>query len=62
LIDYDNLANIDDLKMAFLNEESMFMNKIPGFGIRSDTASLLSFILVSNTPKYAIFQNAAPRI
>lgn len=36
MIDYPNLASIADLHMDFLNEDGMFMNRIIGFGIRSE--------------------------
>lgn len=35
-INYSSLANVEDLKMSFLNEDAMFMNKVIGFGIRSE--------------------------
>ncbi|MBY8964011.1 TIR domain-containing protein [Flavobacterium sp. D11R37] len=35
-IDYTNLSEVSELKMEFLNEEDMFMNKVIGFGIRSE--------------------------
>jgi hypothetical protein len=35
-INYSSLANVEDLKMSFLNEDTMFMNKVIGFGIRSE--------------------------
>lgn len=35
-INYKQLKGIDDLKMQYLNEDVMFMNKIIGYGIRSE--------------------------
>ncbi|SDF73729.1 SEFIR domain-containing protein [Mucilaginibacter pineti] len=35
-IDYPHLASIADLHMDFLDEDGMFMNRIIGFGIRSE--------------------------
>lgn len=35
-INYSKLTDIASLKMNYLNEEEMFMNKIIGFGIRSE--------------------------
>lgn len=35
-IDYSFLVSVKDLKMNFLNEDTMFMNKVIGFGIRSE--------------------------
>jgi hypothetical protein len=35
-INYGNLSEVSELKMNFLNEENMFMNKVIGFGIRSE--------------------------
>lgn len=35
-IDYSSLVKVNDLQMDFLNEETMFMNKVIGFGIRSE--------------------------
>ncbi len=35
-LDYKNIIKIEDLKLAFLDEEEMFLNKIIGFGIRSE--------------------------
>jgi len=36
LINYNSVANVDNLQMGFLEEGDMFMNKIIGFGIRSE--------------------------
>lgn len=36
LVDYNNLKSIEDLRMEYLNEDAMFLNKIIGFGIRSE--------------------------
>jgi len=33
---YQNISSIEELKLHYLNEEEMFMNKIIGFGIRSE--------------------------
>lgn len=35
-INYSAVAVVEDLQMAFLNEDTMFMNKVIGFGIRSE--------------------------
>ena len=35
-LNYCSLANIEDLKMDFLDKDTMFMNKVIGFGIRSE--------------------------
>ncbi len=35
-IDYSSLVSVKDLQMDFLNEDTMFMNKVIGFGIRSE--------------------------
>ncbi|MGI4815660.1 MAG: toll/interleukin-1 receptor domain-containing protein [Janthinobacterium lividum] len=35
-INYSSVAIVEDLQMAFLNEDTMFMNKVIGFGIRSE--------------------------
>lgn len=35
-ISYKSIAEIADLRMAYLDEEGMFMNKIIGYGIRSE--------------------------
>lgn len=35
-IEYSSLKTVEGLKLEFLNEEEMFMNKIIGFGIRSE--------------------------
>ena len=35
-INYQNIESIEKLKMQYLNENEMFMNKIIGFGIRSE--------------------------
>jgi len=35
-IDYPTLTSVDELQMDFLNDDGMFMNKVIGFGIRSE--------------------------
>lgn len=35
-INYAKISEVSELKMDFLNEESMFMNRVIGFGIRSE--------------------------
>lgn len=35
-IDYPKLSSVDELQMDFLNDDGMFMNKVIGFGIRSE--------------------------
>jgi hypothetical protein len=35
-IDFNSLSHVENLQMNFLNEDNMFMNKVIGFGIRSE--------------------------